>query len=382
MAEPGVVESDPDGQHDLLDRYRESLSCLLGWRRDRDDIVDEATDHLYLATEQLVRNGLEPEEAQRRVLDRFGDVRSVAASVATTSSGTVALPTRFTQYAGAIGFAVGIGWLTWGALLMFAGAALLVDPTTNRVIGPISLVGVTTLDFMVLPVTCLALAGLLRRAGASWRDPGLILAGLLGIVGPATALVAWHVFRGSLDTSAYGWVPWLLMGAIGPIAIVAVLRLRSLGARSGRYDLLLALGMPIGLLLRQLGVWLGPDQSVYVIPCPGQAVMLLSVGPILFGLGLIVRSKWLATEEIELGATSRLDLRWAVPGAFGMVVGVGGVIQAVGYLASELMGRSGFLFVALPGPAVTALSLAVAGFWLGRLALGRARGRSVTVSFG
>lgn len=383
MAEPGLITGQPHGRLELVDHYRDALRRLLAWRRDRDDVVDEATDHLYLATEELIREGVRPDVAQRQVLERFGDVRSVAIAHATTRAGVVAMPSRFTQYAGALGLAVAGTWIIWGLFMLVIGAALLIDPAGMRQPADAGAYpGVTMVDFALLPATCIALVGLLRRAGAGWHDPGIAFAAVVVVTGPLAAVAVWHYFRQLDDPtiageSGYGWVPWLLMLTVWPIAVVAVVRLRALGARHVRADLILLFAWPVVMLLRQVSIWIGPDQTQYGIPCPGQAVMVLGGGAIIFGLGLIGRSHWMSNEQSD-HAPGGLDLRWALPGVAGIVVGSVAAAQVVGYLAAEAAGFSGFLFVDHAGPAFTSAATAALAFALGLAALRRTRRQADT----
>lgn len=90
------------GRDLVIESYLESLKHLLSWHRNSEDTVAEMSDHLYSTVESLETDGMDTESAQREAVRRVGDPRLVALELATTSRGTLAIPTRLTRNIGVI----------------------------------------------------------------------------------------------------------------------------------------------------------------------------------------------------------------------------------------------------------------------------------------
>ena len=95
----------------LIDGYLDTMRNEMRWRRDLDDVVYEMEDHLYSAVEHLVTRGVEPGNAQRTTLDRFGEPKVLSAVYASTNNGGLAVPTRTTRRAGTFAFIAAGSWL-------------------------------------------------------------------------------------------------------------------------------------------------------------------------------------------------------------------------------------------------------------------------------
>src|SRR5262245_37733318 len=114
-------------EHDLIDGYRSALLRRLRFKSNVDEIADEVEDHLRSAVERLVRLGNDRDTAQRITLARFGDPVLVARSFATTTTGGLCMPTRFTRTAGYIAIAAAIAWMAAGAFSVFGQTSMVTE---------------------------------------------------------------------------------------------------------------------------------------------------------------------------------------------------------------------------------------------------------------
>lgn len=268
---------------DLIDDYTARLGLLLRWRPDADDVIAETEDHLRTAVERLVRAGTEPNEAQRLTLERFGSSDLVARSFATTLSGGVRLPTRFTRAAGHIAIAAALIWVIVGATAVFGQTELLLawSELRNTVWSALACLAVVA--------TSIALVGLSVRAGAARRPVSQVAIGLMGLSVGLFAVFSWFwPFGGSvlgaaaaiviqlaraarlpLPRSAWLLVTAFLLGFVA-FAIADVLRLGPLD-RYGDYPVaaLFGIGFSAALVaapLVVLGNWLRAEEPTDTPP--------------------------------------------------------------------------------------------------------------------
>ena len=262
---------------DLITGYLTELRASLAGRPDVDDLVSEVGDHLHCAATSLHTRGLDPESAQREVLNRFGDATLVARSLLSTPSGGLVMPTRLTRTAGSFALAASIAWL------VAAPAALIGAGSDEWEAHYLTLALVV---FVASACTTVAVFGLLRRAGGA-RDATTVVAMLLAILG----------------TLVLGLVTWAWIIGVGLLTIavlVTVLRLRS--ARLGTTirtmigSVLLVIAWPLGiataLLLDTLRV--GPIDSygdAHIAQLIGFAT-----GSVLFSAALFLLGRWLRSE--------------------------------------------------------------------------------------
>jgi hypothetical protein len=285
--------------HALVENYLAALGQQIAWRSDSEMVVAEVADHLHTATDRLVATGVQPLEAQQRVLDAFGDPDVVAVAFATTPHGGIAVPTSFTRTAGALGVAAGVWWLLWGAALLLTSAAVMVDEYRfGEAAGQLSWFGFLATLVVAAPLTYAAVAGLLVRGGAGAHDPWLIGTGLLGALTLAFGLLGWAEIALPIALPWDGlWLPWLLLLAPAALASVVVWRLRQAQLPALGTDWLLVLAWPVGI-----GAYFGL-QALEVGPVDPYTASYLAAGglggslaPLLLGVGLLARAWWLARE--------------------------------------------------------------------------------------
>jgi hypothetical protein len=284
-------------RHLMIESYLDSLRLRLGWHRNSHDIVAELEDHLYSTAESLERSGLQPESAQRETLRRVGDPRLVAVELATTSRGTLAVPTRFTKNIGIIFI---VGALAWtGSVIAWWIAALIGQPTGVHMVWTESTPGyevfqAATAMFMVATISLLVtMAGLHKRHG------GLAILGWAGMIlvfyavqtatifeSPAMAFQAWGTFT-TIGTLLFGLalyrrdlvprkhvVAFSAGGLVGT-AIWVTLRLlagphREWGGLLAQYWTINLSAVTIGVLLLavgmfRLGLWLHREQPADIL---------------------------------------------------------------------------------------------------------------------
>ncbi len=195
---------------DLITGYLAELRASLAGRPDVDDLVSEVDDHLHCAATGLHTRGLDPESAQREVLNRFGDATLVARSLSSTPSGGLVMPTRLTRTAGSFALAASIAWLV-------AAPAALIGAGPDE--WETHYVALALVAFVASACTTVAVFGLLRRSGGA-KDATTVIAMLLAILGTLV-----------LGVVTWAWI--IGVGLLTIAALVTVLRLRSarLGTR-------------------------------------------------------------------------------------------------------------------------------------------------------
>jgi hypothetical protein len=108
---------------ELIERYLADLAVRLRWRPDAAEVVDELRDHLLLASESARAAGRSSRDAQAEALERVGRVEAVATELLTHPGVRLAVPTRFTHWAGVAGWCAAVAWLVaatawWGSVVV------------------------------------------------------------------------------------------------------------------------------------------------------------------------------------------------------------------------------------------------------------------------
>jgi hypothetical protein len=270
----------------LIDRYLGTVRAR-AHRRDVNEVLAELEDHLYTTVEVLIGDGMDPGLAERRTLERFGDLDVMADSFASQPRGGPVMPSRFTKTSGTLAIVGGVLWIVYVGLWWAAG----VSPPWGEVewesfdvasgilytIGAGCLLAAAFLTF----VTVLALN---RRHGGLGRtgQVGLVLCGL-AVVG---ALAAW-IF--------VGWGLLLMVGTI--LTAVPVLRrgivpvLPTLafgfGITAGAITAVVFRALEDKISLGWIGLW--GDQWIPDLTGISVAAVILAFG--LIGLGTWLRGE-------------------------------------------------------------------------------------------
>ena len=261
---------------DLIEAYLIHLHGCLRFRRDADDVVAEAEDHVREAVERLCRSGADPITAQRITLERFGDPTVVARALSVTAHGGIAMPTPFTRAAGTAALASALAWALAAVALAFGGLQGMGENLYLVFLIPVVIAAATT---------AVALAGLLSRAGGR-RDFGTIVGLVLAFSAAAMMVLAW------------AWLVWTML--IAAAALIAVLKARSAVVGAGSTDWLLVVAWPAALATFLIAdrMRLG-DVDTYG-DYPGASLAGFLVGTVLFVGGLVPLGRWLRSEEVTM----------------------------------------------------------------------------------
>jgi hypothetical protein len=261
---------------DLIGDYRSALRRRLTGRSNVDDIVDEVEDHLRSAVEKLVRLGNDPDTAQRLTLERFGDPVLVAHAFATTASGGLSMPTRFTRTAGYVAIVAAVAWIAAGAFTVIGQTSLVTEFSELKYFAWASLILVAAI------ATLVAFLGLLRRAGTAGDWPARF----------ATLILAAGVF--TIVAFAWFWPAGAALLTLGSLLVVRRARAAALPLDAWSWLLVLAFPVGIGLFL---GLWLlrtGPVDEYGNYPLAFVSGTI--VGAVLFAVALARVGRWLARE--------------------------------------------------------------------------------------
>ncbi len=347
-----MARHDLNGR-ELVARYLQAIRARVAWRDDRDEVMDELADHLHSAVDREVHAGVEPELAQRRVLEAFGEPDVVAGALARSGTGVRPAPSRMTQLAGAAGIVAGLGWMSWGVLLVVSGAALLVDKMRFDTLAAwMTWGGFTLVALLFAPLSCVAALGMFARAGRRRRDVRMLAAAAMAVALPVLGLIGWY------GDGVVGTVTaWLVMIAPTVLAALGVWGLRRRGSAMGA-DWLILLAWPLAAaalaVIRLLGVI--PPRGLTA----GYEVDLMlgiAVAPLLFGFALLARSSRAASESAASDESAApLRTARAAAGVAASGVGVLAALQAVAYLGAAASGTTdaGVLFVESARPAFAA----------------------------
>lgn len=272
--------------YELIDAYLESLGSHMVWHRDRHEVDVELRDHLYSAVEAAERSRAGSGDAQRQVLDRFGDPAVVALAFASTGSRGVALPTESTTRTGSVALvAAGL----WVAVAAGMAASYGLDRATGN------WEGVPQILFIASTAALLAAAVLtvITVVGLQHRHGGLGVIGRLGVgvagLGAATSLVSWFV---------YGWAS--LLGAGTLLIAVAMLR-RGIAPRlptllfGGAW----LIANTVGVVLLSLQVGPRDEWGDY----PLVKAVTIAIGATVVAAGLAGLGRWLTSEQPQPTST-------------------------------------------------------------------------------
>lgn len=275
------------GQFALIDTYMDVLRQSVDWRPDSDDVVAELTDHLTVSVEREIALGIDPVDAQRVSLDRFGEPRLVSRAFASTYSGGVAVPTQFTKRSGLVAM-IGAGsmlvfliaWIIQIAPALERDGIAPADILPYAVWGPLSVVAFGGVALLVL--------GLKKRHGGSlgpwaWVSFGLAAASTVPMVAP------WMIFVGA------------------PLTGLAALIIGVLMLREGAAPTLATVMFTTGLLL-SVGIWVITDLTnigttdYWGEPVLSRIVAFGAMG-VLFVPGYFLLGRWLhgesAVDEVD-----------------------------------------------------------------------------------
>jgi hypothetical protein len=234
-------------------------------------------DHLRCAVESLVRLGNDRDAAQRLTLDRFGDPSIVAISFATTTTGGLCMPTRFTRAAGYLAIAAAIAWVAAGAFAIFGQTSLVTEFSESMY-----LLWAVLILFAAV-ATFVGLIGLLRRAGVGGGFTLWMVATVLAACVVALAAFAWF---------------WPVGGGLLSVgALIVVLRARAAVLPLDSSIWLLVLAFPVGtaLFLGLQFLQVGPVDEYGNYPVSFVAGIVLAT--LLFAGGLARFGRWMSQED-------------------------------------------------------------------------------------
>ncbi len=266
--------------YDLIDKYLATLRAQLRWRGETDDLDSELRDHLYTAAEKQEANGLGSHDAQRAVLDRFGEPMTVSSAFASSGTKGLAVPTQFTKTSGQVAFVAAMAWIM--VAVGFSGSYI-AERSVGEWEGPalgLFLLGQLSL-LTAAALTVVTFVGLFQRHG------GLGVIGMAGIaiaaLGNAAGLIGWFV---------YGW--GALIG-VGALLIAGALLRRGLAPTLATVMIGTA-----GLWAAAIGglLWLmeaGPRDQYGDYPLVG--LTSVGVGCTLLAVGLVGMGRWLWNEQ-------------------------------------------------------------------------------------
>lgn len=279
-------------RHHMIERYLASLRDRLVWHRDSKDILDEMQDHLHSTVESLERNGMDHETAQRESLRRVGDPRLVALDLATTSRGTLAIPTRFTRNVGIVAIVGALAWI--GAVIAWWSAAIIGQPMGVHMVWSASTPGygayqAATIMFMVAVVTLLVtMAGLHKRHGG------------LGILSWVAMIFVFYVLQiASVTQSSSGaFQAWGTVTTIGTLLFAYTLFRRDLAPRTGALAFGAGglLGTAIWVVLRVLA---GPHREWGGLLAQYWTINLsaVTIGILVLATGMLRLGVWLRRDQ-------------------------------------------------------------------------------------
>lgn len=220
-------------EHDLIDAYLAELRRSLRRRSDVDDVVAEVEDHLREVVAGHVRAGMSPDTAARHALGQFGTTEIVRRAFDANPKGGAAMPTTITRIAGLCA-------MLGGAIIAIAFA---IGSVTELDAGP------NSAWFAPLATTgfALALAGLVGihlRHRAIYSSRGRVgrLLIPIGIVGGIASVFAW-----------FGPGVILSLVVIGTGLVLVGADVWSAGVLDRRPLLLLAIGVPVGMIVTVIG---------------------------------------------------------------------------------------------------------------------------------
>lgn len=248
---------------DLIACYLAELRRSLGDRPDLEDEVAEVEDHLRETTHRWELEGVGPDAAQRRTIDRFGESTLVARAYAVGDKGGIVMPSALTRTAGAVALLTAVLWCLAAAarwwetqlergweserFVIFSGLqAAAVLGTTVVMVGMVVRIGRRDLAALV---AVLGGIGVLVYGATAWMWPvwGLFISG-----GFLLVLIRWRALAGQVNRSY-----WALVAAWPAALIVVVaLSIAEVGAIDewGEFPLASTLGLVVGAALSAVGM--------------------------------------------------------------------------------------------------------------------------------
>lgn len=279
------------GRDLVIESYLESLKHRLRWHRNSEDTVAEMRDHLYSTVESLETDGMDTESAQWEAVRRVGDPRLVALELATTSQGTLAIPTRFTRNIGVIAM---IGALAWtAALLAWWTAALIGQPTGVHMVWSASTPGYEVYQAAGTMFLVAMIALLVTMAGLHKRHGGL---GILGWVGMIIVFYAVQIV--TVTQSAMVFQGWGMVTTLGTLLFALALYRRNLVPRAALIPFSVGglIGTAVWVILRLLA---GPHREWGGLLAQYWTINLsaVTIGVLLLVVGMIRLGVWLRREQ-------------------------------------------------------------------------------------
>ena len=175
-------------QFALIDSYLSALRKTVEWRPDSDEVIAELADHLMVTVEREIAVGVEPVDAQRAALDRFGEPRLVSRAFASTHAGGVAVPTQKTKRYGLSGMIGAVSMLLFFIMHLVQTVPMLERSGMTGV--DLDPFGVwLTLSFVGFAGVPLLILGIKDRHGGTmgrwaWVAFGLATAGAIVMIAP------------------------------------------------------------------------------------------------------------------------------------------------------------------------------------------------------
>lgn len=266
--------------HDLIDAYLDELRDALRWRPDVEDLLAEAEDHLRESADRLEGSGATPADAERDSIAAFGHPALVARAHATTSAGSVALPTGQTRTAGVVAIVAAACWVLVPTFWILSGV---VEDSTGDWTGAPQVLGTLGALSLLLAgaLTAVSAVGLITRHGG--LGPVGTSAVVLLVLGTVMSVIGWFL-AGWMTLSGLGL--GLLAGAMAQRQIAPKVPTVLLGAG-------LLAGLTAFLATRALEVGRADQWGDY--RAPSVIGLVLACG--LTAAGLAGTGRWLASEQ-------------------------------------------------------------------------------------
>ncbi len=265
-------------QYAMIDGYLNTMRTEIRWRRDLDDVVGEMQDHLYSTVEGMLATGLEPDVAQRKTLERFGEPKFLAALYASSNSGGIAVPTTTTIRAGTLALTAAALWLAGSAVQWFYNI---------NDLGGDSDIHAWYLSWAVLTAVA-GILGLFVMTALGQRHGGFGASGLIALIVASIGVLLSIVFT----WASPGW-----MGLIGIGYLITGIKMWISGLAPKAATVLFSIGMLIGVAAFIVVDALEVGELDSYGDYPAAFITGQVVGPALTALGLIGLGLWLRSEE-------------------------------------------------------------------------------------
>jgi hypothetical protein len=262
-------------EHVLIDRYLRQLELELRWLRDAEEIIEEVADHLLEAVAMYSQHDLDSSAAEQRALSEFGDPILVGQTFASSRSGGIAVPTRFTRFAGVALVASSVLWLIGVALIYAADVADRTRPWEDLPQTYFTFGAFTLLAAGVL--LAVGILGINRRHGGALGNAGRLafwIAVVTAIAGPA----------------AWMWGVWLTALGVGAVVLAVALQGSDIAPRVP--------GLLVGLggALAAGSIWVVQLTTDEVDFGEGIGTALAFAGLVIYAVGLALLGGWLSRE--------------------------------------------------------------------------------------